>query len=270
MKKLIWLWLRGPLPICIGSHSINEISTLLESLKKTAPNDFVQKPRCLKHALQWKATEYRQFLLYIGPVVLQKILREDMYLNFLTLHVAITILVSPNLILNYRDYAHSLLEHFVTSFSIIYGKEYVTYNVHNLIHLCADVRKYGPLDMFSAFRFENYMSSIKRQLRKHEKPLQQLARRYEENQTQDNPSKDEHALLDNVLYLKKIHYDGPIFERLNVKHQYKICFNKSYSMRCDDTRNNAVFLKDGSAIKIYNIIESQDSNVYIIEKIVTG
>ena len=51
--------------------------------------------------------------------------------------------------------------HFVKSFSTLYGKEYISDNVHNLLHLCNDVRKYGPLDVFSAFKFENFMQAIK-------------------------------------------------------------------------------------------------------------
>jgi len=53
----------------------------------------------------------------------------------------------------------------------------IYYNVHNLLHLCSDVRTFGPVDNFSAFRFENFMTSIKKQIRKNEKSLQQLIKR---------------------------------------------------------------------------------------------
>ena len=51
------------------------------------------------------------------------------------------------------------------------------YNIHNLIHLRDDVRKFGPLDAFSAFPFENHLQTIKHLLRKHDKPLPQVIRR---------------------------------------------------------------------------------------------
>lgn len=175
MKKLLWFWCKGPNDMRLGPRTIARMSEILQSFQERCPNDFVRKPRGLKHALQWKATEYRQFLLYTGVIVLKDRLPEKMYVHFLTLHVAITILVSPTLVTQYTGYARNLLEHFVVSFSIIYGKENVTYNVHNMLHICADVEKFGPLDMFSAFHFENYMSTIKRHLRKNEKPLEQLA-----------------------------------------------------------------------------------------------
>lgn len=59
------------------------------------PYEYHRKPRSLLDFRLWKATEFRQFLLYTGPVVLKNILREDVYFNFLSLHVAMIILVSP-------------------------------------------------------------------------------------------------------------------------------------------------------------------------------
>lgn len=95
-----------------------------------------------------------------------------MYLNFLTLHVAIRILSCAIYVEqpHYVDYAQELLLHFVKSFQIIYGKGKVSHNVHNLLHICDDVKKFGKLDNFSAFKFENYMSTIKRVLRKMKHP----------------------------------------------------------------------------------------------------
>lgn len=46
--------------------------------------------------------------------------------------------------------------------------------------MAGDVQKYGALDVFSAFRFENHMSKLKKMIRKADKPLQQLSRRYSE------------------------------------------------------------------------------------------
>lgn len=264
MKRLLWFWLKGPNKVRLGSRAIVKISKILQLFQKRCPNDFVRKPRGLKHALQWKATEYRQFLLYTGPIILKDYLPKKIYVHFLTLHIAVTILVNPSLVTEYLDYAQTLLEHFVMSFSIIYGKQYITYNVHNILHICTDAKKFGPLDMFSAFRFENYMSTIKKHLRKNEKPLEQLARRHEEiiradcTRTLKWPSQKEQFSLKNV------HFDGPLCEEIEIKIQYKRCFNDLYAINCKDKRNNTCILKDGTAIIINNIIESYDNRIYII------
>lgn len=96
------------------------------------------------------------------------ILREDMYLNFLTLHIAITILVIPIYVEVEENIqcAHALLWHFVKSFEVIYRPKNVTYKCHNQLNLCDDDRKNGPLENFSSFRFKNSLTSIKRSFQK--------------------------------------------------------------------------------------------------------
>lgn len=80
----------------------------------------------------------------------------------------------------YVNFAKKLLEYFVKTFQLLYGKQFISYNIHGLLHLTDDYIKYGPLDSCSAFPFENYMKHLKSMLRKHEKPLQQVIKRYEE------------------------------------------------------------------------------------------
>lgn len=109
-----------------------------------------------------------------------KELYESRYLQefFLTLHVAIQLLCSPDLL--HITYAESLLKHFVQSFAILYEPQYISHNIHALTHLANDVRKFGTLDTFSAFRYENYLRKIKRLLKKAERPLQQIHNRLTE------------------------------------------------------------------------------------------
>ncbi|KAE9522831.1 hypothetical protein AGLY_016793 [Aphis glycines] len=78
------------------------------------------------------------------------------------------------------NYARKLVSHFVTSFKSLYGSHNVSYNVHGLLHLVNDVEEFGPVDNFSAYRFENYLGKLKKKIRKDDKPLQQIARRYTE------------------------------------------------------------------------------------------
>lgn len=51
---------------------------------------------------------------------------------------------------------------------------YISHNVHSLIHLVQDVERFGSLDNFSAFKYENYMQTLKKYIRKAERPLQQV------------------------------------------------------------------------------------------------
>lgn len=83
------------------------------------------------------------------------------------------ILLSPNL--SYLiGYAQESLDFFVKSFQNKYGLQYVSHNIHGLLHLCEDYELHGPLDNCSAFVFENYMKELKSLIRKHNKLLQQV------------------------------------------------------------------------------------------------
>ena len=54
----------------IGSKTIDTISSNLIALRGFIAKEFARKPRSLCETDGWKATEFRQFLLYTGPVVL--------------------------------------------------------------------------------------------------------------------------------------------------------------------------------------------------------
>ncbi|KAF0746607.1 DUF4806 domain-containing protein [Aphis craccivora] len=142
--------------------------------------DFARKPRPVKEVLRWKATEFRQFILYIGIIVLKDILPNESYNNFLALCVSMRILLCEN---NYHclNFTRELLKYFVESFQYIYGVKYVSQNVHGLLHLCDDYERHGSLNACSTFPFENFMKILKKMIRKHDKPLQQVVRRYTEN-----------------------------------------------------------------------------------------
>jgi hypothetical protein len=110
-------------------------------MRERTPKEFVRKPRSFNDVMYWKATEFRHFLLYTGPIVLKGIVEQNIYINFLILHVAISILISLKLIKNQNNilYAKNLLIHFVNSFIVIYGENFVSHNIHNLLHLSTDV-----------------------------------------------------------------------------------------------------------------------------------
>lgn len=267
IKKIILLWIKGPFSVRLSSRSINKISHLLILIRNSTPNEFVRKPRSLKDVKLWKAVEFRNFLLYTGPVILKNILKKDIYNNFITLHVAITILGSPRLCQDNRfiNYAEALLSNFVISFEILYGKQYVSHNVHNLLHLCSDVRIFGSLDNFSAFRFENFMTSIKRLIRKNEKPLQQLIRRYNEI---ENVFSTTSKISNHELYLcTSLHKNGPLSEDINdIQLQYLQLSNKEFNINCKKDSDNCFILKSGLCILILNIVKNKNGDIYLIGK----
>ena len=180
MKKLFTLWLTGSLNVRLRAASIEKISSIFKEMRTCVPWEFQRKPRSLKEFKRFKATELREILCYYGPVAFKADLKKHVYEHFLTLHVAVRILASPNYCIEQNEYAHSLLLYFVKNFPLIYGSKCVSYNVHGLVHVARDVLHFGPLDSYSAFQFENFLQIIKKMLRKSEKPLQQICNRVSE------------------------------------------------------------------------------------------
>ncbi|XP_069107406.1 uncharacterized protein [Argopecten irradians] len=201
VKKLILRWIRGPIGDGrLSATQVSLISSNLQSLRPCIPREFARKPRKLEDIDRWKATELRQFLLYTGQFVLKDVLSHPYYNNFMVLSVAICILVSEEMAFNYRDYAHQLLQHFVSKCKDIYGREFLVYNVHSLVHLKKEVEKFGCLDKCAAWPFESYMQTLKRKVHCGQNPASQIVKRVLE----ENECKSEYSYkLNNQIYTKK-------------------------------------------------------------------
>lgn len=151
------------------------------ALKQNIPPELARKPRSLAEIDRWKATEFRQFLLYTGLVALDDAVHPNIYQNFLLLSVGIHILLNERLANEYNQYAHDLLQTFVIHFYQVYGDDMAVYNVHCLVHLANEAKKFGSLDNISAFPFEHFLSKLKKMVRKPTSfPLAQIIRRLSE------------------------------------------------------------------------------------------
>lgn len=259
VKKIITLWCSGKPPSRLSFNQIQKISASLISLRSDVPCEFNRKPRSLAEYKRWKATEFRTFVLYTGIIVLQSTLNKDLYLHFVTLHVCLTIL-SNSKFHSYIDYADSLFKYFVKTFGILYGKDNISHNVHNLLHLCNDVKYFGPLEQFSAFPFENYMQTILKHIRKSEKPLEQIIlRKFEENNTlNENTFKD--LVFPNLI---KEHFNGPVLDLSDNLSQFEIAQFINFKLKIIDGPDNCCCLKDGSVVIIQNFV-IKDNVQYII------
>jgi len=147
VKKLLSHWLkRGTVCHLITKENVAEISRRLVALQGSIPSEFARRPRPLEDLPRFKATEFRQFLLYTGPVILKGVLPQELYDHFMVLHVAIKLLSSSQTCFKYNTFSLKLLRHFVRESAKLYGGHFISFNVHCLIHLPADVRRFGPLD----------------------------------------------------------------------------------------------------------------------------
>lgn len=253
VKKLIHLWVNGRPPSKLQYKNIVNISDLLVSLKEQIPCEFNRKSRALGEYKRWKATEFRQFLLYTGPVVLKKVLNNDMYLNFITLHMAVTILSNHHLQSQFIHQSENCFKYFFQTFLILYGKDNASHNVHNVLHLANDARFFGVLDKFSAFHFENYMAIILNMIRKSDKPLEQIIRRKAEI---NNLLKSSSQIVQNKPKFPQFlqeHFGGATLDIGNCDFQYKKAIFANFTLNVNRP-DNCCGLKDGGIVLIQNFV----------------
>ena len=162
MKRILLFMKEGPLQSAarLSQKQVKEISFKLENLTGTLPSEFARQPKSLEELKCWKATEFRQFLLYAGPVVLKGVINGSIYIHCLAFSVAISIFLNKNKIKDPTNisYAKDLLIFFIQKAPEFYGKKFLVYNIHNLIHLHQDVECFSEtLDAYSCFAFENHL-----------------------------------------------------------------------------------------------------------------
>jgi hypothetical protein len=232
-RRMVFAWMhqyRRHFATRISARVMNAISERLTHLaeNKHVPREFARKPRSLFEYKRWKATEWRQFLLYTGPVVLLGLINEPVYENFLRLSVAMTILLDPKLAKAHADYAEKLMQQFVRDYRSVYGVDMVVYNVHCLLHIAQDARKFGHLDNVSAFPFESYLGRLKRKVKRPFDPLPQIVRRTYERQSHSRPM----ASASSSLGMKELHRSGPLPDDLYDAHQFLHYDGANFRVSC--------------------------------------
>lgn len=109
VKKTVSLWIHGNPGTKLSHQQVSILSYSLFNFKAQIHSELTETKR-------WKATEFRLFLFYVGPIVTRNVLSRDI----LTLHVAMTILARETFV-SQTEYANSLLKYFVDTFKMKYG-----------------------------------------------------------------------------------------------------------------------------------------------------
>lgn len=198
--------------------------------------------------------------MYTGIIVLQKNLDKKKYEHFLTLHVAVRILLSDTLLPTMTDYAEELLTYFVVSSKLIYGPQILSHNFHNLLHLTDYAREYGNLNLFSNFSSENYLQKIKKLLRTHNNVLSQIVKWISEEKSllQISPTI---KIKPGSFKLEKIH--NGILINDTTDPQYKQVIFSNFKL-CLNLQESCCKLKCGAIIEISNFAYCQTLKQVVI------
>lgn len=118
------------------------------------PAYIVRKPRSLDDRSNFKASEFRFFLLYYLPVCLPGLVGNVYVQHVRRLSAAVYILLKRTIPKVEVNDAEKMLIRFVRDHQTLFGKQSMVMNVHLLNHLAESVRQLGPLWCHSAFAFE--------------------------------------------------------------------------------------------------------------------
>jgi hypothetical protein len=259
-KKLQYLFRASY--VRLSTLIIQEVSDKILTLVPFIPSEFARKPRGIEFLEKFKGTEYRQIILYTAPIILLPMLQDpknkDNYIHVLTLQVALRILTGQPT----RDminYSRQLLHHFVGSFEKLHSKSSMSHNVHALLHIPDDVAKFGSLEAFSAYRFEDNLGKIRRMLKDCGRSLQQYVKRELEYRATVKPQK---AKSPDWIQFKTSHFDGPLLPTC-FNPQHKQLKTTSYSLTIKQP-NNCLVMKTGEIVLIENFATSDSLKCLVI------
>ena len=120
------------------------------------PREVSRLPRTVKVKSDWKASEWRSWLLFYGVPCLTEVLHTRYLSHFALLSSAIYLLIQDSITPHQLQVADGMLFEFVVNFQLLYGVSCMTFNVHQLLHMTRSVRNWGPLWAHSAFPFEDW------------------------------------------------------------------------------------------------------------------
>ncbi|XP_060857763.1 uncharacterized protein LOC132935284 [Metopolophium dirhodum] len=257
MKRLLEFWIRGKKPVRIIEEKKSNISLSLFNLRKSVPSEFARLPRSLDDLEYWKATEFRQILLYTGVIVLKSNIKKEFYEHFLLLVVSIRILCSDQISDENNNLALKLLRQFVENYSSQYGPQFINYNVHSLIHLPFYAHLHGSLDNYSSFKYENYLQILKKSMKCCRYPLSEIQNKIFASEGEELMAVltyDENNLIKSFKINENISNFGTIYY-----NQITLSSN-NYVLSCSNPKDQCIILDDGNISIIKNIYK-QNSKI---------
>lgn len=265
MKGLLEKWIGRSSSTRIKLCDVRALQLLLDQVTADVPLEFQRSSFDISKCAGWKATQYRFFLHYCGPMILETIVSKDCYRHFLLLYTACRILNSNELILTHLEHARELLQTFFYLLPSIYGAKSQILSFHNLLHVADDVETFrAPLSDLSAFWGENYIANFKKFLQSSFKPLTQIANRLSELEAEDRIQVRKRSVMnviDERQHCGVVIYNGKEYVGLSSVTLLGVTIKPTHP-------NNHILLSNGKVFTIEEILWKQGrhdvKNVYFV------
>lgn len=141
-------------------------------MSQLPPSEVQRNPRSFDEFKFFNASEWLNILLFYNISIFNGILYFQYYQHWILL-IELTHLSMKSEItqidISWNDY---LSLEFVNGVFNLYGEEYCSYNVHQLLHVSRCIRNWGPLPGYSCFLYESYLGSLKRSIHTGYRPIE--------------------------------------------------------------------------------------------------
>ena len=223
--------------------------------------EFSRPARNFEHIDKWKATELRAFLLYGGDRALampEVNLPPVLISAFRCLSIAVRLLSDPVFYTTCNEFAMSLITCFVDSCVEFFGDHFVSLIVHLLLHLPEECLKFGPLDRFSCWKYENTLKSIKKRCRNFKTPLTALMNQLKVKSTfVSKPGRDFMRTSSAVTCIRPIRGSGMV-----MGNYYKTIFYKNHVLTIYPP--DCYFYSKNKVFRIKEIVQTANEGVKMI------
>lgn len=137
---------------------IDRVDEILLSYKPSL--EVSRTPRRISDYKHWKAHEFVIFLLFYSIPIFKEFFPNKLLHHWSLLVDAISILLKTSIMRSEIVYAEKCLLKFVKNVQVLYGKQFMSFNVHLLLHLPQSVLNWGPLWAHSAFCYEDFNQEL--------------------------------------------------------------------------------------------------------------
>lgn len=134
----------------------------------------------------WKAQEFKNWLLYFGLPCMYKQLPLRYIKHFALLSNSMYVLLQDEISDEEFKSATDNLQKFVLEFENLYGSKCMNFNVHLMSHISDCVENCGPLWAYSNFPFESNNGYLKKFINGTTDVLQQMVSKYTFNKLSEN------------------------------------------------------------------------------------
>lgn len=159
----------------IGTQ-VQDIDIKLEGMKP--PSEITRTPKSVKERQYWKATEWKNYLLYYSLLCLINNMPLKYVKHWFLLVYSMQIFLGDKILPEQFKKAKAALEKFVFQINDLYGIQFFKFNVHLLLHIPTSVKQYGALWATSAFPYEHYNGILAKLIKSSQAPAEQICKSY--------------------------------------------------------------------------------------------